>query len=163
MEPVTMTLGAKLAEISVRTTADGVATRIQRARADRDKNATIAQLDEIITDLQRDRADLILLAQGLEEQFVAQKLTTDEIGFISEQVIPLIERFAGEDKDEVLEGAKELLSVELLTIMQTIGFNYRRALGEPLTEIVRMQLLARLGPWVAASAEGEGPSVDAPE
>lgn len=143
MDPITIAAGAQIMDIAARTTVDSVTARLKRARADSDRDATIQQMDEIINELQRDRADLVRLAQGLEEQLVAQRLTPSEIGFISEQIVPVVESFTNDDATEAIEAVKSLLSVELLTIMQTVGFNYRRALGEPLTEIVRSQLLAK--------------------
>lgn len=155
MDPIVTTASAQILEIAARTTVDSVTARVRRARADHDRDATIEQMDEIINDLQRDRADLVRLAQGLEEQFVSQRLTPTEIGFISEQIIPVFEDFADEDASEAIEAVKKLLSVELLTIMQTIGFNYRQALGEPLTEIVRSQLLARLSAPAASASDAD--------
>lgn len=143
MDPITIAAGAQIMDIAARTTVDSVTARLKRARADSDRDATIQQMDEIINELQRDRADLVRLAQGLEEQLVAQRLSPSEIGFISEQIVPVVESFTDDDAAEAIEAVKSLLSVELLTIMQTVGFNYRRALGEPLTEIVRSQLLAK--------------------
>lgn len=143
MDPITIAAGAQIMDIAARTTVDSVTARLKRARADSDRDATIQQMDEIINELQRDRADLVRLAQGLEEQLVAQRLTPSEIGFISEQIVPVVESFTDDDAAEAIEAVKSLLSVELLTIMQTVGFNYRRALGEPLTEIVRSRLLAK--------------------
>ena len=39
---------------------------------------------------------------------------------------------------------KKILSVETLTIMQLIGFNYKQAIGEPLTLLLRKTIEAKI-------------------
>ncbi len=38
---------------------------------------------------------------------------------------------------------KPILSVETVTVLQLIGFNFRKAIGEPLTELVSRLILAQ--------------------
>ncbi len=45
---------------------------------------------------------------------------------------------------EQLEQLKKILSVETLTIMQLIGFNYKQAIGEPLTLLLRKIIEAQI-------------------
>lgn len=162
MDPIVVAAAGEIATIAARTTAESVATRAKRARADADKDSTIQQLDEIINDLQTDRADLLRLAKGLEEQFVAQQLTGEEITYIAEEVLPIFTGLAGDEAEEKVEVFKKLLSVEVLTALQTIGFNYRRALGEPLTEIAREMLYVRFSPLASEQAPGSDPDEDEP-
>ena len=39
---------------------------------------------------------------------------------------------------------KRILSVETLTIMQLIGFNYKQAIGEPLTLLLKKNIEAKI-------------------
>ena len=43
-----------------------------------------------------------------------------------------------------LEQIKSLLSVETLTIMQLLGFNYKRAIGEPLTLLLQKTIESKI-------------------
>ena len=52
----------------------------------------------------------------------------------------------GEEKGvekETIDQIKSILSEETLKILQTLGFNYRQAIGEPLTQIVRAWVLSK--------------------
>lgn len=53
--------------------------------------------------------------------------------------MPLIEGLLPDNKGQV-EILKSLLSKETLRILQLVGFNYRAAIGEPLTELVRNKI-----------------------
>lgn len=39
-----------------------------------------------------------------------------------------------------------LVSKETLTIFQLLGFNFKRAIGEPLTELIQQMILTNLPP-----------------
>lgn len=43
-----------------------------------------------------------------------------------------------------MEVAKQLVSTEMLTILQLVGFNYKRAIGEPLTRVVEALITSQL-------------------
>jgi len=52
----------------------------------------------------------------------------------------------GEDTAEArrfIDLAQPLLSVEMVTVLQLIGFNFRKAIGEPLTELVGRLILSK--------------------
>ena len=43
-----------------------------------------------------------------------------------------------------VEPIKKILSVETLTIMQLIGFNYKKAIGEPLTLLLKKAIESKI-------------------
>ena len=46
----------------------------------------------------------------------------------------------------MIDVIRPLVSTEALTILQVIGFNFKRAIGEPLTDLVRSLIVARAAP-----------------
>jgi hypothetical protein len=44
-----------------------------------------------------------------------------------------------------VEAIKKLVSVEMLTVLQLVGFNFKAAIGEPLTQVVE-GLILQLAP-----------------
>jgi hypothetical protein len=62
--------------------------------------------------------------------------------------LPVVEGLAGfaegSDYSRAVEAIKSIVTVETLTIMQLIGFNFRRAIGEPLTTLVERLILNRV-------------------
>lgn len=44
---------------------------------------------------------------------------------------------------ETLEIAESLLSVKMLTVLQLVGFNFKQAIGEPLTLLLQKLILSK--------------------
>ena len=74
------------------------------------------------------------MAQALETELVAQRLSDDDVQFITENLLPIIGQMGGPTNEVNL--LKPLLSSEALKILQLLGFNYREAIGAPLTKVV---------------------------
>lgn len=97
-----------------------------------------------------DKAELVRIAQAYEEEFVAQRLSPENVEYIIGSVVPVLERLVAESGDEtavqkMMDLLQPVLSVETLTVLQLVGFNFKRAIGEPLTEVLhqRIMLLAK--------------------
>lgn len=44
----------------------------------------------------------------------------------------------------MIDNFKEVLSPQILTILQLVGFNYKKAIGEPLTDLLHGYILNQL-------------------
>ncbi len=148
MDPELQSLAVQLADNTVRNTAGLVADRIASIRGRKRDADTIAELENIINELIDDKNELVRIAQAFEQQLVAQQLSAENVDYITRNLVPVIKRLAelgGTDSnvDEMLALVEPILSVETLTVMQLMGFNFRRAIGEPLTELVRGLILAQ--------------------
>lgn len=150
MDPELTALGLQLANTAVRNSATTVAERISAARTRKRDQETIAELEEIVNELVADKAELIRIAQAYEEEFVAQRLSPENVEYIIKSIVPVLKRLMAETGDEaavqkMMELLQPILSVETLTVLQLVGFNFKRAIGEPLTEVLhqRIMLLAK--------------------
>lgn len=163
LDPQMVELGVRLAESAARNTAASIATRVRTARtAKHDREAAVA-LEEIITDLSQDRNELLQIAQAYKEELVAQTISATDVEYITSQLIPRLKEFIamtsaaqGIDPDtaqEVVDALSPLVSVETLTILQLVGFNFKKAIGEPLTELVAQAITARASPDPTAATE----------
>lgn len=112
----------------------------------------IGELTRIINELIESRETLLLIAQGLKEKLIAQQISNDDINYIVNTIIPTLEKILqlGEEGDETsksketIKQIKPILSTDTLKVLQTLGFNYRQAIGEPLTQIVRDLILSKM-------------------
>jgi len=145
-------LAAELASIAVRNTASAVFTRVKAIRTGKQHAEQVNELNAIINELVDDRNQLIAIAQAFEQELVAQRISDDDITYITDKLIPAAERLmqlGGSSPDtqttEALELLKTVVSVEMLTVMQLVGFNFKRAVGEPLTRLVE-SLIEKLKP-----------------
>lgn len=123
--------------------------KIRVARENRNKDEAINNLEEIITDLIADKNKLIQTCQFYEEQLITQTTSDEDIDYITEKFIPLLENVINKSDDpegnrEKLEMAKPLISKETFKIMQLLGFNFKQATGEPLTQLLRNFILSQV-------------------
>jgi hypothetical protein len=153
MDPQLQTLGLQLADTAVRHTAASVGIRISAVKAKKNNQQTIAELEQIVNDLQSDRSELVRIAQAYEDELVAQRISNSDIEYISNSFVPALQQIiesapasGGRDvatAQQVIAFLQPLLSVEMVTVLQLVGFNFRKAIGEPLTELIARLILAK--------------------
>ena len=103
--------------------------------------------DEIVNELLEERAQAILLAQTFKDELDRVEIDEDGIKSLDAtigRVFEVIKHFPGVlDGDPEKSGQQEasfeqiraLISADTLRTMQLLGFNYKAAIGEPLTEL----------------------------
>jgi hypothetical protein len=146
MDPQLQALALQLADTAVRNTAGSIADRITAAKARKKDQETIAELEEIVNGLLSDKSELVRIAQAYEQELVAQRISAADIEYITANFVPVLRQLiesaaANDDQDvatpqEIIDLIQPLLSVETVTVLQLIGFNFRKAIGEPLTQLV---------------------------
>lgn len=131
------------------TTVQLITDRINLARSKKNSQEIINNLEEIINELIAEKNQLISIAQGFDERMVAQKMSKDEIDYVTSSIIPMLRKLIEEsgsdhsDKVEQLDAIETLLTQETLNVLQILGFNFKSAIGEPLTELVKEFILSQ--------------------
>jgi hypothetical protein len=149
IDPNVSKLATQLAEIVTRNAASAVQSRISAIRARKLDQQAMNELIELVNDLIADKNELIGVATAFEQELVAQRISDEDITYITTTLLPVVERLANftdntEQAGEALDAIKSLVTPETLTIMQLVGFNFRRALGEPLTTLIERLILSRV-------------------
>jgi hypothetical protein len=155
--PEVIQLGVQLGESAARNSATVVMDKMRALRERGKANETIDGLAEIVSDLISDKNELTLIAQSYQQQLVAQRITEGEVAYIAQTIVPLLQQL-GENMEEAegqkfkkqIEQLKPLLSVETVNLLQILGFDFRRAIGQPLTELVESMIKAQ-----SPQAEGD--------
>jgi hypothetical protein len=141
-------LSAQYASAAVRNTASAVFDKINAAKARKRDQETIAELENIISDLLADKAELVGIAQTYEEALVAQRISATDVEYISTNIVPVLGDIlsaAGQPQNNAaFDMVERLLSVETVTILQLVGFNFKKAIGEPLTELLASAIRSRI-------------------
>ncbi|MBR3672870.1 MAG: hypothetical protein IKN65_01040 [Clostridia bacterium] len=137
-------LASNLIEASARNTASFIANRIKAVKAKKNDKETINELEEIIQNLLEDKLEIQRIAQAYEQELTSQKITEEDIEYITNNLLPIFIKFLPQDKAGDSEQIKSLLSVETLTIMQLLGFNYKKAIGEPLTLLLKKTIESKI-------------------
>lgn len=155
MDPELQALGVRLADSVVRNTATAIADRIGALKAKKQDQQTIADLEEIVNDLIADKSEVVRIAQAYQEELVAQRISDSDVQYITKNIVPVLKRLiqsgtpdAGQasQSQEVMNLIEPILSVETVTVLQLLGFNFRKAIGQPLTELVSHAILAKARP-----------------
>lgn len=143
LTPEMITLGTELATIAGRKSVEAIFDKIKTVKKKGDKDEIISNLEEIINELIADKNRLIQISQAYEENLITQKITQDEIDYITNSIIPLLEEFLSQssqdDSGKIQDGInviKPILSKEIFNMMQILGFSFKEAIGKPLTELL---------------------------
>ncbi len=139
-------LSIRLGEAAARNTAAGVADRVNALRARKDARETVSQLEEIVNDLIADKIELLGIAQAFEQDLVAQRITPEQAAALVDAVVPTLKLMAeagGSQGPSSIEPLLTLLTPDMIGALQLLGFNFRKALGEPLTQLLADFLLSK--------------------
>ena len=148
MEQQLIDLGVRLSEALLKNTASAISTKIKAIKSKKEDKETINELEEIIQELISDKNELLQISQAYQQELMAQKITDKEIEYITKELIPklqeLVRATGGNNVDEMVRILSPLISKETLTILQLLGFNFRKAIGEPLTMLLEKLILSRI-------------------
>ena len=148
MEQQLIDLGVRLSEELLKNTASAISTKIKAIKSKKEDKETINELEEIIQELISDKNELLQISQAYQQELMAQKITDKEIEYITKELIPklqeLVRATGGNNVDEMVRILSPLISKETLTILQLLGFNFRKAIGEPLTMLLEKLILSRM-------------------
>lgn len=163
VDPQLQALGVQLADAALRNGAGAITTRIGASKAKKREQETIAELEEIVGELLADKNELVRIAQAYEQELVAQRISEDDIEYISTNFVPLLKQVLektgprGTSGQEIIDLLQPILSVETVTVLQLIGFNFRKGIGEPLTELVSRAILSKAAPDPAVARQVTAP------
>lgn len=146
MDPEMMQMTARLAELTVRNTASVVFEKISVSKAKKSDKETIAELTDIIKELIDEKQELEFISQAFERELATQKLSDNDIKFVGETVLPVIKDFASKSEGDnrgllqSIEMMEPLISQNTLQVLQILGFNFKKAIGEPFTELLSKKI-----------------------
>ena len=145
-------MGISLAELAVKGTASAVNKKIRAAKEIKEIERLRATYDELINEVLLEREEAVRIAQAYKSELDRMAISDSDIGHLHNtvsRVLEIVKMFQlaatvtkGEEEKariyaqaDSYEQIKELISVDTLKTMQLLGFNYKAAIGEPLTQI----------------------------
>jgi archaellum component FlaC len=139
IEPL-IELGASLTSYAVKGTVSAVQTKVKTLKTEKNAEAIRNSYDEIISELLEEREDIIRIAQQYRYELEKIEISDDDIEHLHktvEQVLDLLKPFMGLDSESVesFKMLKDIINVDTLKTMQLLGFNYKEAIGVPLTNL----------------------------
>lgn len=145
-------MGVSLAELAVKGTASAVNKKIRVAKEEKNIESLRATYDELINEVLLEREEAVRIAQAYKSELDRIVINDEDIEHLHNTVTRVLEIFnslqmitamvQGEEATkkakytaDSLSQIKDLISVDTLKTMQLLGFNYKAAIGEPLTQI----------------------------
>ena len=151
-------LGTSLTELVIKGTATAVSNKIKEEKNVEKIRRTY---DEIINELLDEREEAVRIAQAYRSELEKVVISDEDIQHLHNTVSRILEIIKdiqmtnaeplGEAAVEAVnnqvrsyEQIKELISVDTLKTMQLLGFNYKAAIGEPLTLMLKNFILSKV-------------------
>lgn len=137
MQPLIET-GAALAELAVKGTATKIGNKIRASKNEKDIEKIRTMYDEIINEILQEREDAVRIAQTYKSELDRVVISDDDITHLQNTVSNILDIFKSMSPDmdiDSFKAIKDLISVDTLKTMQLLGFNYKAAIGEPLTKL----------------------------
>lgn len=158
MQPL-VEMGVSLTELAVKGTASAVTKKIRAVKDIKDAEKLRTTYDALINEVLQEREEAVRIAQAYKSELERIVISDEDIEHLHNKVSNILEIFkniqlAGVDPQdtlgvmrvqkqiETMEQVKNLISVDTLKTMQLLGFNYKAAIGEPLTQICSRAILS---------------------
>lgn len=164
MEPIALAAATKLSEIVGRGTYDWVNSKRQIARNEKDIKAQKEMYEEIVVTLLEEKTDLQNVANQYQDLYSRVKISEDEIRYLKSTITRVIDLFVPDvdsipedtpNYEQVISEVKgqrekmqmvtEFIDIDTLETMQLLGFNYKEAIGKPLTEATANLIYSKTG------------------
>lgn len=154
-------LGATLTELAVKGTATAVSSKLKAIKEEKNVERIRSTYDEIINELLNEREEAVRIAQAYKSELEKVVISDEDIQHLHNTVSRILEiikesqvasaTLLGEEAVEAVkkqvesyEQIKALISVDTLKTMQLLGFNYKVAIGEPLTLMLKNFILSKV-------------------
>ena len=154
-------LGSTLTELAVKGTATAVSSKLKAIKEEKNVERIRSTYDEIINELLNEREEAVRIAQAYKSELEKVVISDEDIQHLHNTVSRILEiikesqvasaTLLGEEAVEAVkkqvesyEQIKALISVYTLKTMQLLGFNYKVAIGEPLTLMLKNFILSKV-------------------
>lgn len=148
-------MGVALAELAVKGTASTVSKKIRAIKDVKDAEKLRTTYDSIVNEIIQEREDAVRIAQAYKAELDQIVISDDDIQHLHAtvtRILDLFKQFSPDAPVESLEAFKDLVSADTLKTMQLLGFNYKAAIGEPLTQLCA----AAISAWGTKRARQSG-------
>ncbi len=128
-----------LNELAAKGTTTAVHSKIQSVKLEKNMEIVRNTYDEIINQILSEREEAVTIAQAYKEELDKVVISDEDIKHLHNtvsKILEILKLMTPDNKNlDSVEKLKELISIDTLKTMQLLGFNYKRAIGEPLTSL----------------------------
>ncbi len=152
-------LASALSTLVLKGTATAIHGKIESIKKEKNIDVVRSTYDEIVNQLLQEREDAVRIAQTYKQELERVVISDEDIEYLQQTVAKVLDVFKalqivetfGNDLEKqskaktsiaAIESLKGLISKDVLKTMQLLGFNYKAAIGEPLTQICASAILS---------------------
>lgn len=138
MDGVFSEISASLTALAVKGTVTTVSTKIKAIQNKKDIESVRNSYDEIVNELLSEREEAVRIAQIYKDELDRYQINDDDIKHLHStvgRVLEILQKFSPSTNVDGFDQFKDLINVDTLKAMQLLGFNYKKAIGEPLTDL----------------------------
>lgn len=139
-------MGTSLTSLAVKGTVSAVNSRIRAIREEKNVEKVRSTYDEIINELISEREEAVRIAQAYKSELDKIEISDENIQHLNNtvgRVLEILKVMTPDAPLETFEQIKELINIDTLKAIQLLGFNYKAAIGEPLTQLCADAILSK--------------------
>jgi hypothetical protein len=139
-------IGLSLASLAIKGTFSSINTKIKAMKNESNIERVRNSYDEIINELLSEREEAIRIAQTYKNEIERIEISDANIQHLNKtitRVLSIFKELSPDTPIETYEQLQSLINVDTLKAMQLLGFNYKAAIGEPLTELCANAILSK--------------------
>lgn len=140
-------IGISLSGLIIKGTASTVTAKIKAMNSEKDIEKIRNNYEEIINELISEREEAVRIAQAYRSEIEKIEISDEDIQHLHNTVTRFFEIFKSMDSNvpvDTFEPFQALINADTLKTMQLIGFNYKTAIGEPLTQLCANMILSSI-------------------
>lgn len=140
-------LGTNLTALAVKGTVSSVTIKIKSIKMEKDLETVKIRYDEIINELLSEREEAVRIAQTYKSELERFQISDKDIEHLHgtvERILDLLKTMSPQTDVDSFRQFKELINIDTLKAMQLLGFNYKAAIGEPLTELCANKIISSI-------------------
>ena len=138
-------VGVSLTTLAAKGTATAIANKVKTIKDEKNVEKLRNTYDEVVNEHLAERDEALRIAQAYKSELERIVISDDDINHLHitvSRAIDIFKKFSPETPVSEFESLKDLISVDTLKTMQLLGFNYKAAIGDPLTQICSNAILS---------------------
>lgn len=137
MDPI-VEMGVSLTELAVKGTASTINKKIRAVKEVKDAEKLRTTYDALINEVLSEREEAVRIAQAYKAELDRIVISDEDIQHLHNTISGVLDILKSMSPDlpvDSFNAIKDLISIDTLKTMQLLGFNYKAAIGEPLTQL----------------------------
>lgn len=137
MDPI-VEMGVSLTELAVKGTASAINKKIRAVKDVKDAEKLRTTYDALINEVLSEREEAVRIAQAYKAELDRIVISDEDIQHLHNTISGVLDILKSMSPDlpvDSFNAIKDLISIDTLKTMQLLGFNYKAAIGEPLTQL----------------------------